>query len=82
MRKPIIAGSIRRYTFSVHSFIIRNGLFVLFCLLLFGGVLWGALNSRSADEELLKRLDFIFQTNYMKIKLNSLKFHSFANILR
>ncbi|MBQ1659271.1 MAG: stage II sporulation protein M [Clostridia bacterium] len=64
MRKPIIAGSIRRYTFSVHSFIIRNGLFVLFCLLLFGGVLWGALNSRSADEELLKRLDFILQTNY------------------
>lgn len=64
MRKPMIAGSIRRYTFSVRSFIIRNGLFVMFIMLLFGGVLWGALNSRSADEALLKRLDFILQTNY------------------
>lgn len=64
MRKPIITGSIRRCTFSVRSFIIRNGLFFMFCTLLFAGVIWGALNSRSADDELLKRLDLILQTNY------------------
>ena len=42
----------------------RNGLFWLFCLILFGGIVYGAVSGRSADKSLLQQLDVLFQTNF------------------
>lgn len=42
----------------------KNILLLLFCMLLFGGIVYGSLSSRNADKELLNRLDFMFNTNY------------------
>ena len=42
----------------------KNIGFVIFCIVLFAGIVFGAVSGRSADSELMKRLDFIFQTNY------------------
>lgn len=42
----------------------RNSVFVLFCFVLFGGIVFGALGSGNADMDTLKRLDFIFLTNF------------------
>lgn len=37
---------------------------MIFCGVLFVGIVFGAAAGRNADVELMKRLDFIFQTNY------------------
>lgn len=42
----------------------KNGFFLLFCLILFGGIVYGAISGRAADSGLMQRLDFIFQTNF------------------
>ncbi len=42
----------------------KNILLFLFCMLLFGGIVYGALSGKNADKELLNRLDFMFNANY------------------
>ena len=42
----------------------RNKLLFFLGLLLFAGIVFGAVSSRTADALLMKRLDFIFQTNF------------------
>ena len=37
---------------------------IIFCAVLFTGIIFGAVSGRNADGDLMKRLDFIFQTNY------------------
>ncbi|MGN0470965.1 MAG: hypothetical protein ACI4GV_08645 [Acutalibacteraceae bacterium] len=41
-----------------------NAVFAVFCILVFIGIISGALSGKNADSELLKRLDFIFLTNF------------------
>lgn len=42
----------------------KNGVYLLFCLVLFSGVVFGAVSGRSADPILMQRLDIIFLTNF------------------
>ncbi len=42
----------------------KSGILILFCIVLFTGIAFGAISGRNADGDMMKRLDFIFQTNY------------------
>ena len=42
----------------------KSGILMIFCIVLFTGIVFGAISGRNADDEMMKRLDFIFQTNY------------------
>ena len=61
MKRILFTGTIRR---CLYSRLVGNKLFMLFSLLLFSGIVTGAVCSRTADELLMKRLDIIFQTNF------------------
>lgn len=37
---------------------------MIFCMVLFTGIVCGAISGRNADSDMMKKLDFIFQTNY------------------
>ena len=41
-----------------------NAPLVIFCMVLFTGIVCGAVSGKNADGDLMKQLDFIFQTNY------------------
>ena len=41
-----------------------SGVLLMFCIVLFTGIVCGAVSGRNADSDMMKRLDFIFQTNY------------------
>lgn len=42
----------------------ESGILMIFCTVLFTGIVCGAVSGRNADNDMMKRLDFIFQTNY------------------
>ena len=60
----IAAEPVRKWMGKSREEIRKNGAFVLFCFVLFGGIVWGALSSRTAGMDMLNRLDFIFRTNF------------------
>ena len=64
MKNIIVSNPVRRCLEAGHTGWKKNGFFLLFCLILFGGIVYGAVSGRTADESLLQRLDFILQTNY------------------
>ncbi len=64
MKNIIVSNPVQRYLRVGQSGLKKNGFFLLFCLILFGGIVYGAVSGRSADSGLLQRLDFIFQTNF------------------
>ena len=41
-----------------------SGILMIFCIVLFTGIVCGAISGRNVDSDMMKRLDFIFQTNY------------------
>lgn len=61
MKRIVFADPFRSY---YHSNIRGNRLLALFALLLFAGIVTGAVCSRTADALTMKRLDIIFQTNF------------------
>ncbi len=65
LMKNIILFSPLKEKFKINKVTVRkNLLMIFFCMLLFGGIVFGAVSSGNADKELLGRLDFIFNTNY------------------
>ena len=60
----IAAEPVKKWMGKSREEIRRNGSFVMFCFVLFGGIVWGAVSSRNAGMDTLKKLDFIFQTNF------------------
>ena len=42
----------------------KNGVFWVFCVVLFTGIILGAVSGKNADNDVMERLDFIFRTNY------------------
>lgn len=42
----------------------KNGLFIVFCVILFAGIVCGAVNGSLAGKSLMERLDMIFLTNF------------------
>lgn len=64
MKRIIFSNPVKRYVYSGGNELRRSRAYILFCAALFAGIIYGALSSRNADEQLLKRLDFIFQTNF------------------
>ena len=64
MKNIITAAAVRQVLPNVTGSWKRNSFFWLFCLILFGGIVYGAVSGRAADTQLLQRLDFIFQTNF------------------
>ena len=59
MKNIIVSNPVRRCLEAGHTGWKKNGFFLLFCLILFGGIVYGAVSGRTADESLLQRLDFI-----------------------
>lgn len=64
MKKIIFSNPLKHKIRINRNDIKRNAVFAVFCILVFVGIIIGALNGRNADNELLKRLDFIFLTNF------------------
>lgn len=64
MKNIIVSNPVNRYIGRSRAELRKNGVFLIFCLILFGGVLCGALSGRSADSDVMKRLDVIFLTNF------------------
>ncbi len=60
----IAAGPVKKWVGLSREEFRRNGVFVLFCFVLFGGIVCGTLASGTVGTDTLKRLDFIFQTNF------------------
>ncbi len=56
----------------------RNLLMIIFLSIFFGGIVYGALNGKKADSQLLQRLDFMFNTNY-DIRCSKGVFSSFVS---
>ena len=42
----------------------RSGLFLIFCMILFSGIVFGAVSGGEADKEMMNRLDIILLTNF------------------
>lgn len=64
MKKIIVSTPVNRCIGKSRAELKKNGVFMVFCLILFGGVLCGALSGRYADAAVMKRLDVIFLTNF------------------
>lgn len=64
MKNIIVSNPISRNIAVSRAGLKRNGMLAVFCLVLFGGIVCGAISGRSADDELMKRLDVIFLTNF------------------
>ena len=77
MKNIIMSNPALQYLSAGKSGLRKNGIFLIFCLILFGGILYGSLSGASADRELLSRLDLIFQTNFTIRSAQGL-FSSFA----
>lgn len=64
MKKIIFSAPFRRRERRRLPNIRKNILFMIFMLMLFGGITAGALGGRSADTKLMEKLDIIFLTNF------------------
>lgn len=64
MKKIIFSNPLKHKIRINRNDIKKNAVFAVFCVLLFIGITAGALSGKNADNELLKRLDFIFLTNF------------------
>ncbi|MDD6488214.1 MAG: hypothetical protein PUG48_00150 [Clostridia bacterium] len=64
MKKIIFSNPLKHKIRINRNDIKNNAVFVVFCVLLFVGIITGAVGGRNADSELLKKLDFIFLTNF------------------
>ncbi len=61
--KKIIVSSPLKVRF--HRIRLRgNGALILLCMVILIGIVCGAVSGKNADADVMKRLDFIFQTNY------------------
>ncbi len=64
MKNIIVSNPAVQYFSAGKNELKKNGLFFLFCLIMFAGILYGTLSGKAAGTELLNRLDFVFQTNF------------------
>lgn len=64
MKKIIFSNPLKHKIRITHNDLRNNLVFVVFFIILFIGIAIGSLNGKNADTELLKRLDFIFLTNF------------------
>ena len=64
MKRIIFSNPVKQYSSSGSSGLRQSRSYMMFCAVLFGGIIFGAVSSRNADIKLLQRLDFIFQTNF------------------
>lgn len=64
MKKIIFSNPLKHKIRISRNDIKRNAVFAVFCILVFIGIITGAFGGKNADSELLKKLDFIFLTNF------------------
>lgn len=64
MKKIIFSNPLKHKIRINRNDIKKNVAFAVFCILVFAGIIAGALSGKNANNELLKRLDFIFLTNF------------------
>lgn len=64
MKKIIFSSPLKHKIRITKNDLRKNLIFILFFILLFIGIAVGSINGQKADNELMKRLDFIFLTNF------------------
>lgn len=64
MKKIVFSNPLKRKMPITRYNLRKNLVFIVFLILLFIGIAVGAINGQKADTELMKKLDFIFLTNF------------------